>query len=45
VHNCSDATDYLITSAFKTEMSIFDKGVKGVVFETIEQEKPLSRYF
>ena len=41
----SDALDYLITSAFKAELNIFDKGVKGVTFETIEQEKPLSRYF
>lgn len=43
--HASDATDYLITSAFKTEMSIFDKGIKGVPFEVVEQEKPLSRYF
>ena len=43
--HASDAIDYLITSAFKSEMSIFDKGVRGVVVESIEQEKPLSRYF
>ena len=43
--HCSDALDYLVTSAFKTEMNTFDKGVRGVVVESIEQEKPLSRYF